>query len=42
MFRGPVDLLMSVLRVMGDSPGGIARFLPCDIGANHGRLRHVE
>ena len=32
---------MYVLRALRELPGGIARFMPCDIGANHGRLRHV-
>ena len=31
--------LGSVLRALGQLPGGLGRFIPCRIGANHCRLR---
>ena len=33
--------LGSVIRFFGSLPGGLARFLPCGIGAHHCRLRHL-
>ena len=33
--------LGSVIRTLRGMPGGLARFLPCRIGAHHCRLRHV-
>ena len=33
--------LGSIFRALRLLPGGLGRFLPGDIGANHGRLRHV-
>ena len=30
-----------MLRALGDLPGGLGRFLPCRIGANHCRLRSI-
>ena len=30
-----------MLRALTKLPGGLGRFIPCRIGANHGRLRHV-
>ena len=29
------------MRALKDLPGCVARFLPCDVGADHGKLRHV-
>ena len=31
--------LFGALRAL---PGGIGRFIPCDVGANHRRLRHIR
>ena len=33
--------LGSVIRALRGMPGGLARFLPCGIGAHHCRLRHL-
>ena len=33
--------LGSLIRVLRGLPGGLARFLPCNIGAHHCRLRHI-
>ena len=33
--------LGSLIRVLRGLPGGLARFLPCSIGAHHCRLRHI-
>ena len=33
--------LGSLVRFLALSPGGLIRFLPCRIGANHCRLRHL-
>ena len=33
--------LCSVFRALRGMPGGLARFLPCGIGAHHCRLRHI-
>ena len=33
--------LGSLIRVLRGLPGGLARFLPCGIGAHHCRLRHI-
>ena len=30
-----------MFRASGTLPGGLGRFLPCNVGANHCRLRHV-
>ena len=30
-----------MLRALCILPGGLGRFLPCNIGANHSRLRHI-
>ena len=34
-------VLGSMIRVLEDMPGGLGRFLPCDVGGNHCRLRHI-
>ena len=34
-------LLGAMLRALRVFPGGLGRFLPCAIGANHSRLRHI-
>ena len=31
----------AMIRALGDLPGGLGRFLPCRIGANHCRLRSI-
>ena len=33
--------LGSIIRFLGALPGGLGRFLPCQIGAHHCRLRHL-
>ena len=33
--------LVSIIRFLALLPGGLSRFLPCRIGANHCRLRHL-
>ena len=33
--------LGAIFRALSLLPGGLGRFLPWDIGANHGRLRHI-
>ena len=33
--------LGAMIRALGDLPGGLGRFLPCRIGANHCRLRSI-
>ena len=33
--------LGAILRALCLLPGGLGRFLPGNIGANHGRLRHI-
>ena len=33
-----IGALFRALRAM---PGGIGRFIPCDVGTNHCRLRHI-
>ena len=30
-----------MLRALGGLPGGLGRFLPCHLGANHCRLRSI-
>ena len=39
--RRSCKLLGAMLRALCALPGGLARFLPCAIGANHSRLRHI-
>ena len=34
-------LLGAVLHALGTLPGGLGWFIPCGIGANHCRLRHI-
>ena len=31
----------ALMRSLGSLPGGLGRFVPCSIGANHRRLRHI-
>ena len=31
----------ALFRALVDLPGGLRRFVPCDVGANHCRLRHI-
>ena len=33
--------LGALFRALRTIPGGIGRFIPCDVGANHCRLRHI-
>ena len=33
--------LGAMIRALGDLPGGLGRFLPCRVGANHCRLRSI-
>ena len=40
--RRSCRFLDGMLRALTDLPGGIGRFLPCTIGGNHCRLRHIE
>ena len=39
--RRSCKLLGAMLRALCALPGGLGRFLPCAIGANHSRLRHI-
>ena len=39
--RRSCRLLGAMLRALCVLPGGLGRFLPCAIGANHSRLRHI-
>ena len=39
--RRSCRLLGAMLRAVCILPGGLGRFLPCSIGANHTRLRHI-
>ena len=39
--RRSCRLLGAMLRALCILPGGLGRFLPCSIGANHSRLRHI-
>ena len=39
--RRSCRLLGAMLRALCILPGGLGRFLPCNIGANHSRLRHI-
>ena len=41
IFGAPVGFLGAIFRALRMLPGGLGRFLPGDIGANHGRLRHI-
>ena len=39
--RRSCKLLGAMLRALCTLLGGLGRFLPCAIGANHSRLRHI-
>ena len=39
--RRSCKLLGAMLRALCALPGGLGPFLPCAIGANHSRLRHI-
>ena len=39
--RRSCKLLGAMLRALCALPGGLGRFFPCAIGANHSRLRHI-
>ena len=39
--RRSCKLLGAMLRALRALPGGLGRFLPCAVGANHSRLRHI-
>ena len=39
--RRSCRLLGAMLRALCILPGGLGRFLPCNVGANHSRLRHI-
>ena len=41
IFGDPVVLLATLMRSLCLIPGGLRRFVPCSIGANHCRLRHI-
>ena len=41
IFGVPAGFWVSILRALGGLPGGLGRFLPCRLGANHCRLRSV-
>ena len=41
MFGDPVVFIGSLMRSLCLIPGGLRRFVPCSIGANHCRLRHI-
>ena len=41
IFGAPVGFFGAIFRALRMLPGGLGRFLPGDIGANHGRLRHI-
>ena len=40
-YVGSMQLLPGILRFLNRLPGGLRRFTPCSIGANHCRLRHI-
>ena len=41
MFGGRVGFLVGCFGLWEPLPGGLGRFVPCGIGANHCRLRHI-
>ena len=41
VFFGPGRFLGALMRSLCLVPGGLARFVPCFLGANHCRLRHI-
>ena len=41
IFGAPVGFIGAMMRSLCMLPGGLGRFVPCSIGANHCRLRHV-
>ena len=41
IFGDPVVFIGALMRSLCLLPGGLGRFVPCSIGANHCRLRHI-
>ena len=41
IFGAPVVSLVLLMRSLCLLPGGLGRFVPCSIGSNHCRLRHI-
>ena len=41
IFGVPVVSLVPLMRSLCLLPGGLGRFVPCSVGANHYRLRHI-